>query len=45
MFALVPNTDGKSMDTMPDCASLAFAVREKSPAWSAFSHSLLAMPS
>ena len=45
LFAPVPKIDGKPTDAMPDCASLAVAVSAKSPAWSAFSHSVLAAPS
>ena len=45
LFALVPKIAGKPTDAMPDCASLAFAVSAKSPAWSAFSHSVFAAPS
>src|SRR5262245_33283570 len=36
-FGAVPRIAGKPTEAMPDCASLALAVRVKSPAWFAFS--------
>jgi len=45
LLALVPKIAGKPTDARPDCASLPVAASEKSPAWSAFSQSVLAAPS
>jgi hypothetical protein len=45
LLALVPKIAGKATEAMPDYASPALAASEKSPAWSAFSHSVFAAPS